>query len=58
MPMDLSTVEANLVMGQYSSLQEFLTDMKLIFQNSFKYNSKGTKVRSTLALPLAPGPYP
>lgn len=44
MPMDLSTVGANLALGQYSSLQEFLDDMKLIFQNAFRYNPKGSKV--------------
>lgn len=37
-PMDLSTVSSNLKNGTYPSAKEFHADMKLIFQNCYKFN--------------------
>ena len=42
--MDLSTVGKKLVMGQYSSPQDFVADIRLIFENSYCYNNKGSGV--------------
>ena len=42
--MDLSSVGKKLVLGQYSSPQEFVADMKLVFENAFSFNKKGSKV--------------
>jgi len=45
-PMDLGTVGEKLAQGRYLSQQEFLTDMRLIFGNSHRYNPKGSKVNA------------
>ncbi|KAF2497418.1 Bromodomain-containing protein [Lophium mytilinum] len=37
-PMDLSTVEKNLREGLYQTSKEFYTDVKLIFDNCYKFN--------------------
>lgn len=43
-PMDLSTVERKLTCGEYSTSHGFISDMRLIFDNSYQYNGKGTQV--------------
>ena len=37
MPMDLSTVRSRIKRGGYSTIDEFLRDMLLIFSNTTKY---------------------
>jgi len=37
-PMDLSTIQSNLKNGSYQSAKDFYNDMKLIFQNCYKFN--------------------
>lgn len=39
-PMDLRTVEQNLTASKYTTLQQFVNDMTLIFDNCRYYNSK------------------
>ena len=43
-PMDLGTVEKNLLNGFYKSHQEFASDVRKIWSNSFLYNAKGSMV--------------
>ena len=43
-PVDLSTIGRKLVLGQYTASQDFVSDMKLIFSNSYVYNKKDPKV--------------
>ena len=43
-PVDLSTIGKNLVLGQYAASQDFVSDMKLIFSNSYAYNRNDPKV--------------
>ena len=38
-PMDLNTVEKNLKSGKYSNSNEFATDIRRIWLNSFRYNA-------------------
>lgn len=38
-PMDLSTVQLNMQNGVYNSPHEFVTDVRLIFTNCYRYNS-------------------
>ena len=37
-PMDLGTVRSKLTQGQYENAKEFETDIRLIFQNCYKFN--------------------
>ena len=37
-PMDLRTIRQNINRGLYSSREEFLKDVKLIYENSLEYN--------------------
>lgn len=43
-PMDLSTVQSKLSNNQYENGDEFAADVKLIFQNCYKFNPEGTDV--------------
>ncbi len=43
-PMDISTVQKKLESGQYSALEEFMVDLRLIFSNAKIYNRKGDTV--------------
>jgi hypothetical protein len=40
--MDLNQVERNLKAGKYSNSQEFATDIRRIWLNSFRYNAVGS----------------
>ncbi|KAB8288198.1 hypothetical protein EYC80_010203 [Monilinia laxa] len=44
-PMDISTVSEKLHNGVYSRAKEFEQDVKLIFQNCYKFNPEGNPVR-------------
>ena len=41
-PMDLGTVEAKLVAGEYALVEDAVKDVELVFNNSMHYNSRGT----------------
>lgn len=43
-PMDLGTVEKNLLNGMYKNHLEFASDVRKIWSNSFLYNAKGSVV--------------
>ncbi|KAJ9087881.1 hypothetical protein DSO57_1028796 [Entomophthora muscae] len=43
-PMDLSTVKMKLISNKYKSATDFAHDVRLIFQNCFKYNSASNLV--------------
>jgi bromodomain-containing factor 1 len=43
-PMDLSTVEKNLKMYQYSTMNQFHADINRIWFNSYRYNQKGSDI--------------
>jgi bromodomain-containing factor 1 len=43
-PMDLSTIKKKLDDGQYSSAPEFEADVRLMFDNCYRYNPEGTPV--------------
>lgn len=43
-PMDLRTVEERLKSDQYSSSAQFAADIRKIWSNAFRYNSKGSHV--------------
>lgn len=43
-PMDLSTIESKLKGGQYENAKEFVEDMKLMFENCFRFNPDGDSV--------------
>ena len=43
-PMDLSTVERNLKNGVYTSTIHFGNDIRKIWNNSFRYNAKGSDI--------------
>ncbi|MCJ1438791.1 hypothetical protein MMC27_008181 [Xylographa pallens] len=45
-PMDLSTVESKLKGGQYENAKEFETDIRLMFQNCYKFNPAGDNVHN------------
>ena len=42
--MDLSTVDRKLRQGIYNNEKEFQQDMKLIWNNSYAYNMKGSDI--------------
>lgn len=44
-PMDISTVSDKLHSGAYTRAKEFEQDVKLIFQNCYKFNPEGNPVR-------------
>lgn len=48
-PMDLMSVREDLRGGNYTTLPQFLQDMRLIFTNSRRYN---TNARSRVSAPL------
>ncbi|OLY81274.1 SWR1 complex bromodomain subunit bdf1 [Smittium mucronatum] len=39
-PMDLGTISAKLTNNQYQSIHDFYNDVKLVFQNCYKFNPK------------------
>jgi histone acetyltransferase len=41
-PMDLSTLENNVMEKRYNTIDQFAADMRLIFTNCFKYNAEDT----------------
>lgn len=43
-PMDLSTMEKKLTAGQYSSIDQFVTDFDLIVSNCARYNGAESKI--------------
>ena len=43
-PMDFSTVEKNLKMGQYQTANQFHADINKIWLNSYAYNEKNSKI--------------
>ena len=43
-PMDLGTVRSKLNQGQYENAKEFEVDVRLIFQNCYKFNGQGHAV--------------
>lgn len=43
-PMDLSTIQNKLSKGEYTHAKQFQSDMDLMFNNCFKFNSPGTPV--------------
>ena len=45
-PMDLSTVESKLKGGQYENAKEFESDIRLMFQNCYKFNPAGDNVHT------------
>jgi bromodomain-containing factor 1 len=45
-PMDISVVSEKLHNGNYSRAKEFESDVRLIFQNCFKFNPEGNGVRT------------
>ncbi|QSZ33270.1 hypothetical protein DSL72_002858 [Monilinia vaccinii-corymbosi] len=44
-PMDISTVSEKLHSGAYTRAKEFEQDVKLIFQNCYKFNPEGNPIR-------------
>ncbi len=42
--MDLQTVKSRIKCGDYTSIDDFLQDMHLIFSNCVKYNKRQSKV--------------
>jgi len=40
-PMDLGTIHSRCLLGEYDTLNEFKTDIELVFRNAMKYNPKG-----------------
>jgi hypothetical protein len=45
-PMDLGTVYSNLQTGAYTSMDQFASDVKLVFDNAMTYNPVGTDVHT------------
>ncbi|MCJ1392450.1 hypothetical protein MMC18_005317 [Xylographa bjoerkii] len=45
-PMDLSTIESKLKGGQYENAREFESDIRLMFQNCYKFNPAGDNVHT------------
>lgn len=45
--MDLQTVKTHIKSGKYSSIDDFLKDMFLIFSNCVKYNKWNSKLGKT-----------
>ncbi|RGB42377.1 Bromodomain-containing protein, partial [Rhizophagus diaphanus] len=43
-PMDLFTINSKLKNNQYTSLEEFEKDIRLIFRNCYTYNNVESKV--------------
>ncbi|KAL3317601.1 hypothetical protein Ciccas_003746 [Cichlidogyrus casuarinus] len=43
-PMDLSTIKTKLENGQYQGKQEFADDVRLMFNNCYKYNGESSEV--------------
>jgi len=43
-PMDLGTVKNNMDRNKYTSLTEWVADVRLVFQNALTYNPKGSAV--------------
>ena len=43
-PMDLQTVKCRIKSSKYSSIDDFLTDIFLIFSNAVEYNKANSKV--------------
>ncbi|PKY29676.1 Bromodomain-containing protein, partial [Rhizophagus irregularis] len=43
-PMDLFTINLKLKNNQYTSLEEFEKDIRLIFRNCYKYNDIGSEI--------------
>ena len=45
-PMDLSTIGTKLRNGQYENAKEFEADVRLMFQNCYKFNPKGDPINN------------
>lgn len=45
-PMDLGTIKAKMDRNEYADEDEFLADMRLIFDNCFTYWTKGSPMRA------------
>ncbi|PKY54535.1 Bromodomain-containing protein, partial [Rhizophagus irregularis] len=43
-PMDLLTINSKLENNQYTSLEEFEKDIRLIFRNCYTYNDVGSEI--------------
>lgn len=43
-PMDLGTVKKNLLNGEYKTMQDFMSDINLIWQNCRTYNLPGSNI--------------
>ena len=43
-PIDLGTVRANLLAGEYAVPNDFILDVRLIFENAKAYNRRGSEV--------------
>eukprot|EP00729_Bicosta_minor_P021019 gene21019-28274_t len=51
-PMDLGTVKSNLKQGQYTTAEEFIADVRLIFTNCYTWNGRDQGI-SRLAMSLS-----
>ncbi|CAI1935246.1 hypothetical protein SEUBUCD646_0D01750 [Saccharomyces eubayanus] len=45
-PMDLGTISNNLMNWKYSSIDQFVNDFNLVFDNCFQFNPEGNEVHS------------
>lgn len=46
-PMDLGTVTTNLESGQYSTVEKFQADVRLVWKNAMMYNQPGSEIYTT-----------
>jgi len=43
-PMDLSTVEMNIQIGTLATIQEFITEVRKVWQNAYTFNAAGSQI--------------
>ena len=43
-PMDFSTIEKNLKLGEYQTATQFYADINKIWFNSYQYNEKNSRI--------------